>query len=53
VGNANGKLRCCTERRRRIVEFYLALAHVVIIGRRLICRAWICYRWQARPSQRL
>jgi hypothetical protein len=51
-GNAFGKLRWCTERRRRVVEFYLALAHVVIIVRRLICRAWTCYRWQARPGRR-
>jgi hypothetical protein len=35
-GNAFGKLRGCTERRRRVVQFYLALAHAVIIVRRLV-----------------
>jgi transposase len=39
-GNAFGKLRWCTERRRRVVKFYLALAHAVIIVRRLVRRAW-------------
>ena len=38
-GNAFGKLRWCTERRRRAVEFYLALAHVIIIVGRLVRRA--------------
>jgi transposase len=51
-GNAFGKLRWCTERRRRVVEFYLALAHAIIIVRRLVRRAWTGYRWQARPSRR-
>jgi hypothetical protein len=51
-GNAFGKLRWCTERRRRVVESYLALAHAIIIVRRLVRRAWTCYRWQARPSRR-
>jgi hypothetical protein len=41
-GNAFGKLRWCTERRRRVVEFYLALAHPIIIVRRLVRRAWTC-----------
>jgi hypothetical protein len=52
LGNAFGKLRWCTERRRRVVEFYLALAHAIIIVRRLVRRAWSCYRWQARPGRR-
>jgi IS5 family transposase len=51
-GNAFGKLRWCTERRRRVVEFYLALAHAIIIVRRLVRRAWTCYRWQGRPGRR-
>jgi hypothetical protein len=28
------------------------LAHAIIIVRRLIRRAWTCYRWQDRPSRR-
>lgn len=50
--NAFGKLRWCTERRRRVVMFWLALAHTIIIVRRLIRRAWTCYRWQTRPHRR-
>jgi IS5 family transposase len=51
-GNAFGKLRWCTERRRRVVGFYLALAHAVIIVGRLVRRAWTGYRWQGRPGRR-
>jgi transposase len=55
-GNRFGKLRWCTERRRRVVEFWVALAHAIIIVRRivrrLIRRAWVCYRWQLRPHRR-
>jgi hypothetical protein len=50
-GNAFGKLRWCTERRRRVLEFYMALAHAAIIVRRLIRRAWSRYRWAARPRR--
>jgi hypothetical protein len=35
-----------------VVEFYLALAHAIIIVGRLVRRALTCYRWQARPSRR-
>jgi transposase len=47
--NAFGKLRWCTERRRPVVEFWLALVSAVIVGGRLLRRAWTHYRWQARP----
>jgi hypothetical protein len=40
------------KRRRRVVEFHLAPAHAIIIVRRLVRRAWTCYRWQARPGRR-
>jgi transposase len=43
-GNQYGKLRWCTERRRLVVEFWLALASAAIICGRLIRRAWIHYR---------
>jgi hypothetical protein len=39
-----GKLRWCPERRRIVVEFWLALVNAVIVGGRLIRRAWACYR---------
>jgi transposase len=51
-GNQYGKLRWCTERRRRVVEFWLALANAAIVCGRLLRRAWTCYRWQGRPPRR-
>ena len=51
-GNQYGKLRWCTERRRLVVEFWLALANAVIVGGRLVRRAWTHYRWQGRPRRR-
>jgi hypothetical protein len=32
--------------------FYLALAHTIIIVRRLVRCAWTCSRWQGRPGRR-
>jgi hypothetical protein len=51
-GNQYGKLRWCTERRRLVVAFWLALVNAVIVCGRLLRRAWSCYRWQARPRRR-
>jgi hypothetical protein len=51
-GNQYGKLRWCTERRRLVVEFWLALASAVIVCGRLVRRAWTHYRWQGRPCRR-
>jgi hypothetical protein len=51
-GNQYGKLRWCTERRKAVVEFWLALANATIVCGRLIRRAWACYRWQDRPRRR-
>jgi transposase len=50
-GNQYGKLRWCTERRRPVVEFWLALVSAVIVCGRLLRRAWTHYRWQARPRR--
>jgi Transposase DDE domain len=47
--NSFGKLRCCTERRRASVEFFIALASTIITVRCLIRRAWPLYRWDTRP----
>jgi transposase len=52
LGNQYGKLRWCTERRRLVVEFWLALANAAIVCGRLVRRAWTCYRWQTRPRRR-
>jgi len=48
--NAFGKLRWCTERRQACVVFWLALACVVVIIRRLVRGAWTKYRCGDRPS---
>jgi transposase len=51
-GNQYGKLRWCTERRRLVVQFWLALANAVIVCGRLVRRAWTHYRWDSRPHRR-
>jgi hypothetical protein len=50
--NQDGKLRWCTERRRLIVDFWLALVSAAIVCGRLVRRAWTCYRWDSRPRRR-
>jgi hypothetical protein len=51
-GNQYGKLRWCTERRRLVVQFWLALANAAIVLGRLLRRAWVSYRWEGRPRRR-
>jgi transposase len=51
-GNQFGKLRWCTERDTAVVEFWLALAHAIIVLGRLIRQAWTCYRWEDRLQRR-
>jgi Transposase DDE domain len=51
-GNQYGKLRWCTERRRLVVEFWLALVLAVITLGRLLRRAWTHDRWERRPRRR-
>ena len=50
--NQDGKLRWCTERRRLVVEFWLALASAVLVCGRLLRRAWTQYRWDGRSRRR-
>jgi hypothetical protein len=50
-GNQYGKLRWCTERRRVVVDFWLALAAAAIVCGRLVRRAWTSYRWDGRPRR--
>jgi hypothetical protein len=50
--NAHRKLLWCTERRGRVVDFWVALSEVVIIVRRLVREGWVRYRWEGRPSRR-
>jgi transposase len=51
-GNQYGKLRWCTERRRVVAEFWLALVSAVMVCGRLVRRAWTHYRWDGRPRRR-
>jgi hypothetical protein len=46
--NGYGKLRRCTERNARIVDFYLYLAAALVTIRQLIQRTR--YRWDTRPT---
>ena len=50
--NQYGKLRWCTERRRLVVEFWLAMAGAAIVCGRLVRRACTCYRWDTDPAAR-
>jgi transposase len=50
--NAHKKLVWCTERRERVIDFWMAFSEVVIIVRRLIREGWSRYRWEGRPRSR-
>ena len=50
--NGFGKLRRCTERDGRVVDFYLSLAAAFVVTRCLIRRARSRYRWDNRPTTR-
>jgi hypothetical protein len=50
--NAHKKLVWCTERRGRVIDFWIAFSNVVIIVRRLVREAWARYRWEGRPHRR-
>ena len=48
--NGYGKLRRCTERNAKTVDFYLYLAAALVTIRQLIQRARKRYRWDTRPT---
>jgi len=50
--NAHKKLVWCTERRARVIDFWLAFSAVIIIVGRLIRQAWTRYRWASRPARK-
>lgn len=50
--NGFGKLRRCTERNGRVVDFYLFLAAAFVVTRCLIHQARNRYRWPTRPTTR-
>jgi hypothetical protein len=49
---AHKKLVWCTERRSRVIDFWLTFSNVIIIVGRLVRKAWTHYRWESRPSRR-
>jgi hypothetical protein len=49
---AHKKLVWCTERRSRVIDFWIAFSNVIIIVGRLIRKAWSRYRWDGRPSRK-
>jgi hypothetical protein len=50
--NGYGKMRRCTDRDAKIVDFYLYLAAALVTIRQLIQRARSRYRWHTRPTTR-
>ncbi|GAA1393542.1 hypothetical protein GCM10009662_02110 [Catellatospora coxensis] len=50
--NGYGKIRRCTDRDAKIVDFYLYLAAALVTVRQLIRRARTLYRWDTRPTTR-
>jgi transposase len=50
--NAHKKLVWCTERRGRVIDFWIAFSTVVVIVGRLVREAWVRYRWEGRPHRR-
>jgi hypothetical protein len=50
--NGFSKLRRCTEKRSRVVDFHLYLSAAIVTLRMLIRRATLLYRWNKRPTTR-
>jgi hypothetical protein len=48
--NGYGKLRLCTQRDPRVVDFHLYLAAAFVVVRRLIRQARVRYRWDTPPT---
>ena len=50
--NAHKKLAWCTERKGRVIDFWIAFSNAIIIVVRLLRKAWRRYRWEGRSSRR-
>ena len=50
--NAHKKLVWCTERKGRVIDYWIAFSNVIVIVGRLLRKAWTRYRWEGRPSRR-
>jgi len=51
-GNQFHRIARCTQRREKVIDAYLSLAHAIITLRRLIRQAWTLNRWDTRPKRR-
>jgi hypothetical protein len=49
---AHKKLVWCTERKGRVIDFWIAFSNMIVIVGRLLRKAWTRYRWEGRPSRR-
>ncbi len=50
--NAHKKLSWCTERRGRVIDFWVAFSNALIMVGRLVRETWTRYRWDGRPLRR-
>lgn len=50
--NAYKKLVWRTERRARVIDFWIGFAMMIVVVSRLIRQAWTHYRWETRPARR-
>ena len=50
--NAHKKLVWCTERRARVIGFWLTFSAVLITVGRLVREGWTRYRWDNRPRRK-
>jgi transposase len=50
--NAHKKLVWCTERRARVIAFWVTFSAVIITVGRLVREGWTRYRWDGRPIRK-
>ena len=50
--NAHKKLAWCTERRGRVIDFWVGFSEAVIVVGRLVREGWTRYRLENRPHRR-
>ncbi len=50
--NAHKKLVWCTERRARVIAFWLACSAIIITVGWLVREGWTRYRWDNRPRRK-
>lgn len=49
--NVYKKMVWCTERRGRVIDFWIGFILVMIVVRRLVRQGWRHYRWDTRPAR--